>query len=440
MSTDHLTFSVLRTVASKPWLQPALNRMLAPFNPFDHRRYDNPYPLYDQARSEPIFRQGPTGIWIVTGYEEAEEVLRGPVSVDRRDLIQAISPYRKMRPENVELLLATMLMRDQPDHGRLRRLVSRAFSRRAIADMEPKIEALTDELIAELRRAGEQTIEPGAQPVEIMAGFANRLPIYVIAELLGIPREQRDDLKHMSEVVSQFVDPLRGFDREEMDTNIDNLRALFEGLADHRLSEPGPDLFSALVHVEDDGDRLDRQELIAMAVLLLIGGHETTTSTIGNSIVALGRNPEARNQLTPDPTLNRNAVEELLRFDPAVQATDRTVLTDFTVGGKRLKANDVVLVLFGAANRDPRRFENPNRLDLSRENPRSISFGHGAHHCIGSALARMETAAAITGFVNAFPNFELDESALQWRRSNTFRGPQQVAVRLNQPAAVAVAG
>ncbi|MGH1489511.1 MAG: cytochrome P450 [Acidimicrobiales bacterium] len=431
MSLDHLTFSLLRSIASRDWLQPALNRALAPFNPFDQRRYKDPYPLYDRARTEPIFFHKAAQTWIVTGYDEAEEVLRGPVSVDRSH-IEGISPYNKMRQENVDLMMATMLMRDAPDHGRLRRLVNRAFSRRAIVDLEPQISILTDELVDQLRMSG--------PTVDIMSEFANRLPVYVIAELLGIPKDQRDELKEMSEVVSQFVDPFLMFDPVEMDETIDNLRLMFNDLAAKRLAEPADDLLTALVQVEDDGDRLDRNELISMALLLLIGGHETTSSLIGNSIVALSRHPGASKKLDSNPALNRNAIEEFLRYDSPVQATDRTVVSEFTIGDKILPVGAIVLVLFGAANRDPRRYDNADQLQLDRENPRPISFGHGVHHCIGAALARMETAAAITTFVNAFPDFEVDETKLEWRHSNTFRGPKTVPVRLNQPAVAAVAG
>jgi cytochrome P450 len=254
--------------------------------------------------------------------------------------------------------------------------------------------------------------------------------VYVIAELLGIPSEQRDDLKRMSEVVSQFVDPLRGFDPAQMDATIDELRQLFEDLADQRRTDPGPDLFSGLVNVEENGDRLSHQELIAMAMLLLIGGHETTSGTIGNSIVALARNPEFRAGLSADPDDNLAAVDELLRYDTPVQATDRTVISEFTVGDKTLPAGAVVLVVVGAANRDPRRFDRPNELLLDRADGRAISFGRGPHHCIGASLARVETAAALTAFVNAFPQYELDEAGLVWRPSTTFRGPQSVPVRL----------
>ncbi|MGI9597064.1 MAG: cytochrome P450, partial [Acidimicrobiales bacterium] len=429
MQTDQLTFSMLRALAGRDWLQRPLNVALAPFNPFDPRRHADPYPLYDRARRQPIFYNRMARTWMVTGYEEATAVLRGPVSVDRRHTIESITPYRNMRSDNIELLLSSMLMRDAPDHGRLRKLVNRAFTPRAVTNVAPRISELTDELIGELAdRATDRPVD-GA-PIDVMAGLANRLPIYAIGELLGIPRADREALKAMSDVVAQFVDPFTVFDATEMDRTIDDLRSMFDRLAQERTVDPQDDLLTALVQAEDDGRRLSRDELIAMVILLLIAGHETTSGLLGNAIIALGRNPGAVRQLRQEPALIRNAVEEFLRFDSPIQATDRTVVEDFTVGNRTVPAGAIVLVLFGAANRDPRRYDCPNELRLDRHDPRPISFGHGIHHCVGAALARLEAAAVIPAFVDAFPNFRVDERALTWRRSTTFRGPKVLPVHL----------
>ncbi len=426
MKLEDLLFTIYRKAAQQSWTQRPLDRLLTPFNPFSPTRHRDPYQLYRLTRSEePVFYNRLIRTWIVTGYDEATQVLRGPVSVDRRRTFEPLSPYNKMNPANIDLLLSNMLMSDDPDHGRLRRLVNRAFTPRAVEELQPRIAALAKELIDEL------TSEPqNSETVDVMAGLANRLPIYVIAELLGLPRDDRDELKTLSDVVAKFVDPFYTFDPVRMDEAIDRLEEMFDRLASERTTDPRPDLVTALVQAEADGERLDRRELISMILLLLLAGHETTSGLIGNALVALARNPEARRQLRLQPELVPNAVEELLRYDTPIQATDRTAVETFSIGNATIQKGALILVLFGAANRDPRKHGDPDRLVLDRQDPRPISFGHGAHHCIGAALARAEVAAAVPAFVAAFPDYRVDEDRLSWKRSTTFRGPATLPIRL----------
>ena len=465
MASRNLVFSILKLASRRPTTSRLLDRVLAPFNPLDPRRHIDPYPLYDEARDAgPIFYHRITGMWIVTGYCEVMEVMRGPVSVDRRRSLAATGPYNRMDPDNLELVLSNMLMTDDPEHGRLRRFVGRLFTPRAVADLEPRIEAITAELLADLETpatpsdrgaAGRRrpTGQVGAVAtgralgfdentggdlgdgentgaVDVMAGFAERLPVYVIGELLGIPTERRNELKRLSDVVARFVDPFDDFDPGEMDEAIEQLRSMFDSLATARLAEPGDDLTTALVSAGRDAQGPDRNEVISMLILLLIAGHETTSGLIGNSLVALARNPYARRQLLQRPDLTGNAVEELLRYDSPVQATDRTATRSFTVGGKAVAAGDPLLLLLGAANRDPRRFDGADELRLDRADVRPISFGHGIHHCVGAALARLEATIAIPAFVCAHPRYRLDENRLRWKRSTTLRGPSILPVVL----------
>ncbi|MGB5758486.1 MAG: hypothetical protein WBM50_16345, partial [Acidimicrobiales bacterium] len=330
MTFHNLVFSILKPASRRQTTSRLLDRMLAPFNPLDPRRHVDPYPLYDEAREAgPIFYNRITRMWIVTGYREVIEVMRGPVSVDRRRSLAATGPYNRMDRDNLELVLSNMLMTDDPEHGRLRRFVGRLFTPRAVAELEPRIEAITTDLLADLETSttpddrlaalggGENT---GA--VEVMAGFADRLPVYVIGELLGIPTERRSELERLSDVVARFVDPFDDFDPGEMDEAIEQLHSMFDSLATARIAEPGDDLTTALVSAGGDQRGPDRHEVISMLILLLIAGHETTSGLIGNSLVALARNPGARRQLRQHPDLAGNAVEELLRYDSPVQATD----------------------------------------------------------------------------------------------------------------------
>lgn len=427
MNIDQITFSLLRAVARGDRSRRLLGPVLRPFNPFDPVRHSDPYALYDRTRHRgPVFHHRLLRTWIVTGYQEATELLRGPVSVDRRSLIESITPYRNMRPENADLFLSTMLMVDPPDHGRLRKLVNRAFTPRAVAELAPRITELTEELIEELPTFAATT----GDPVDVQTGLADRLPIYTISEMLGVPRNRWDELKELFDVITRFVEPFTGFDPAEMDNAIDRLRALIGELADQRAADPGEDLLSALVHAEADGDRLSHSELTGMVALLLIAGHETTSGMIGNSLLALGRNPEAVGLLERRPELLDNAVEELLRYDSSIQATDRTMVADFTIGDVTIPEGAVVMILLGAANRDPRRYAEADTLKLDRHQPRPISFGHGIHHCVGAALARLELAAVLSAFVTTYPRFRLADVGPTWRRSMTLRGPETLPVIL----------
>jgi cytochrome P450 len=434
MNLHDVMFSTFRAMAGQRWLHRPLNRALAPFNPFDPQRHTNPYPLYEQARSaEPVFYNRLAQFWMVTGYEEAQDIMRGPVSVNRRAVLEPTRPYNRMATVNVDLLMSNMLMSDPPSHGRLRRLVNRSFTRNSIAHMQPRIELLSKELIEDLTPRDDIGSSGASSVVDVMEGLANRLPIYAIGEMLGIPRGRRDELKALSDVVAQFVDPFNLFNPTEMDEAINELRDMISGLAEERAADPRPDLISELVQAEADGDRLDREELVSMVILLLIAGHETSADLIGNALVALSRNPRAKRQLIEDPSLVPNAVEELLRYDSPIQVTDRTVVQSFTVDGKTIPEGSLVLILLGAANHDPRRYRNAGELQLDRQDPTPISFGHGIHHCIGAHLARMEAQAVLPAFVSTFPDYQVSEDGLAWKHSTTFRGPSRLPVTL-EPA------
>ncbi len=438
---DRWIFPTGRFLAGHDRLSIALGRLLRPFNLFDPRRHTDPYPFYDTLRAAgPVHRQRLTRTWLVSGYQACTELLRAPASVERIDLFRVTSPYRLMRDDNLDLLSKAMLMRDAPSHTRLRRLVNRAFTPSSIATIEDGIEALTSELLDELER----DLKDGgraAGPLDVMSRFAERLPVFVIADLLGVPPASRDELKRLSDQMSKFVEPMLGFDPTEMDAAIDRARHLFSRLADERAASPEDDLMTGLVRLETGrrGDRpspcpqagpgpdttpgLDRDELIAMALLLLIAGHETTSGLIGIGLVALGRNTDARNRVLSEPSLIPNAIEELLRYDSPVQATDRLIVEDVEIDGVHIPAGGVALIMLGAANRDPAVYDRADQLILDRPAPRPLSFGHGAHHCLGAALARLEGSIAIPAFLRRFPDFRIAEEGLTWRRSMSLRGP-----------------
>ncbi|MEM7285115.1 MAG: cytochrome P450 [Actinomycetota bacterium] len=423
MRIEQVVVPMLRAAAKRDWAMRAADRALKPWNPFSPRRYRDPYPLYEQVRAHgPVSYQWTIQGWNVVGYEECEATLRSSqVSADRSEMMDVITPYTKTDSETVELFTRTMLMTDPPDHGRLRSLVNRAFTPRAVAALEPSIEKITLDLLHEI---GED------RTVDVQKSFCDRVPIYAISDMLGIPRAERERLKLISDEVVKFIDPISGFDPYDMEAAVRDFRSLLGDIIAEREAQPQDDMLSRLLEAEEGGDRLSRAELESMVALLLVAGHETTAGLLGNALLALQHHPDAKAQLSEEPEIVENAVEELIRYDSPVQGTDRVATEDFELSGQRIKAGQMIGVFLGAANRDPRRYERPEVLQLDRHQPRPLSFGHGIHHCLGAALARLEARVALPLFVKTFPDYRIDEDRLEWKRSITLRGPAQLPVSL----------
>ena len=234
---------------------------------------------------------------------------------------------------------------------------------------------------------------------ELMASIAEPLPIQVIAELIGVPEERWSWVTETSTLLRRALDPFVPLDPAEVDRTSAELVAYYSSLADERAAHPTDDLLTELVRSEADG-QINRTELLSLVAILLFAGHETTTGAIGNALVALARNPEQRDLLRNRPDLLPNAVEELLRYDSVLQTDPRQALEDVTIADKTIKAGQNVTVMLGAANRDPARFTDPDRLRVDRDDPAPISFGHGIHHCIGAALARLEMTVALPAIID----------------------------------------
>ncbi|MEZ5377336.1 MAG: cytochrome P450 [Acidimicrobiales bacterium] len=431
MRREQVLFPALRYVAKRPWLARGLNPLLAPYNPFDPDRRSNPYPGYQLLRNEgPVMYHERLQGYIVSGYDEAEAVLRSPsVSVDRSGQLLTVRPYSQLDDDVMAFFSTWLISIDPPDHTRLRKLISRAFTPRSIELLEPGVANQTNELLDDLARRSADAALPAS--VDVMPTFADLLPIQVIGQLLGIPKSDWPWLKTISDEVVKFVDPLNGFDPSEMNRLVRELSTYFGDLAEQRRIEPGDDLFSRLIAIEEDGDRLTRNELISMLSLVMGAGHETTSSLIGNALLAIDAHPDARGLLLQRRDLDANAIEELLRFDSPVQVTQRTTLESIDVGGIRIPAGSDVTILLGAANRDPRRHDRAGDLVLDRHDPRPLSFGHGIHHCVGAALARMEGRVAVTSFVRRFPGYSVDRDEMRWKSTLTLRGPSSLPVFLD---------
>lgn len=384
------------------------------------------YETYDQMREENPVRlhQGlQIPIWFVTGYEEAKLVLADHkrfVKEYRSTLTPAELAKLEPEPEMFKLLNYHMLNLDEPDHTRLRSLVSKAFTNRRILEMEPRIQQIADDLIDEFKDKNE---------IDLIDAYAFPLPIVVICEMLGVPAADRDKFRLWSNALIEIGNSEATF----MQLMADFIQYIGNMLADRR-QNPRDDLISALVHAEEAGDHLSEAELYSMIVLLIVAGHETTVNLIANGMLALLRNPAQMALLQQEPELIETAVEEFLRYDGAVErATIRYAAEDVEIGGQLIKRSTPVIVVVGAANRDPRYFEDANSLDITRADNKHIDFGYGIHYCLGAPLARLEGRIAINTLIQRIPTLRLavPASELEYRTSTIVRGPVKLPVTLN---------
>jgi cytochrome P450 len=396
---------------------PVQDRAPPTFNPLDPAFIADPYPFYRELRETAPVCKTPQGFWLVSRYEDAAFALR-----DRRfgkdfaaNMVRRYGTDRMDEPA-IASLANTMLVQDPPDHTRLRGLVTKAFTARRVADMRPRIRALVDEQLDRVMAKGE---------MDVMRDLAHRLPVIVICDMLGIPEEHRAPFLAGSNVNGRILEPVP-MSREELDQanmNVKMAGVYFNQLCELRRREPKDDLTTELVRAEEAGDKLTAEELEANIGLLFGAGHETTTNLIGNGLLALHRQPEQWERLKADPSLIAHAIDELLRFDSSVQLTGRVTNAEVEVGGVLVPASESIVMLLGAANRDPAQYADPDALDVGRQNIKPLSFGGGIHHCLGAQLARLEAELVFTALVERLPNLKLPEKDTPaWRRSFTLRG------------------
>ncbi len=396
-----------------------------PFDVRDPAFLTDPYPVFSRMREVAPVWQAPMNRWFLTGYRDTDMLLRdkrfGRGYDDPDALMRRFGPTALDEPAVVELS-HMMLMRDPPDHTRLRGLVSKAFTARRIEALRHEIEELTDRLLDKVMPA---------RRMDAIRELAFPLPVLVICELLGIPQSDRSTFVTSSGSGGGLLNPTPPT-RAELDAaNAGSLRsaAYFDRLFEQRRKAPGDDLISQLVQAEEAGDRLSTAELRANVNLLFAAGHETTVNLIGNGILALLRHPEQWAMLHADPSLIPNAIEEILRYESPVQAVSRIVNESVELGGTMLSADDVVVSLVGGANRDPAVFNEPDRFDITRKDLKPVSFGGGIHFCLGAQLARIEAAVVFNALVRRIPTLRLTQSvAAKWRTSFTLRGLTELAV------------
>jgi cytochrome P450 len=389
----------------------------------------NPYPVYDMLRgrgpaSEVIMPRG-VKVWLVTRYEDARVVLADTSAVSKDasgfgDLFARHSTSDDTRTGLGESLAQHMLNSDPPDHTRLRNLVNKAFTARTVERLRPRIEQITTELLDDMAAAGDQVID-------LLDAFAFPLPITVICELLGVPQTDRDDFRAWSNTL------LSSGGGETVGQAALAMANYLSALIARKRADPGDDMLTGLIDASDSGDRLTEIELVSMAFLLLVAGHETTVNLIGNGVLALLRNPDQFNLLRGDPSLLPGAIEEFLRFESPVNlATLRYTKSPLRLGEMEIPAGEFVLVSLGSANRDGGRFGEPDRLDVTRKSAGHAAFGHGIHYCLGAPLARLEGQIAIGHLIERFPKLTLaaEPAELTWRESTIIRGLLELPVTL----------
>ncbi len=373
------------------------------FNPYDIEVQDNPLPTYELMRETDPVHLNLFGGWTLFNYADVQSVLRDPShSVEDSNITQsgALSAIDQLRADRRAGSRAILNI-DPPDHDRLRRLVSKAFTPRTVAALEPRVQEMVDHYLDAIDAAG------GG---DIISDIAFPLPFLVISEMLGMPKEDSEMVREWSHAIVKTLDPIMS--EEEVHTAITASDLMVEYVRERvaeKRSNPDDLLLSRLITAEDDGDVLNEQELLDQIILLYIAGHETTVNLIGNATLALLNHPDQMALLGANPELGANATEELLRWDSPVQYSRRIAITDFEIADKSVKSGEFVLTCLGSANHDPKRWgPTAGLLDLAREGAgANLSFGSGVHHCLGAALARLEGRVALTTIASRFPTLSL---------------------------------
>lgn len=401
-----------------------------------------PHAAYRLLRTLDPVHESPIGIWVLSGHEEVAAALRHPAlgSDETKADISAIrlGPVRHLLSPSAsrrggaesaanpadpvrQMLRRLMLFRDPPDHTRLRSLVNKAFTVKATVTLEHRI---TEIVHARLDRIESR------REMDFLAEVAYPVPAIAICELIGVPHSQHELIIRSAPAIAARLDPSLMRNPTAVAAAASATRTLTDYLSEliaERRQEPRNDLLSAMIDAEHEGGRLDHDELVGMAVLLLVAGHETTANLLGNGLLALLTSRQWA-RLRDDPSVERTAIEELLRFAGPIQVTERTTLDEAQIGPVHIPKGRVVVLCVAAANRDPDVFDAPNTLDLGRDPNPHLSFGSGAHFCLGAGLARLETRIILRTVADRLPNLALGNDRLSWRPSFTIRGLRSLRV------------
>jgi cytochrome P450 len=385
---------------------------------------EDPYPHYAVLREAAGVVKSPFGPHMITRYDPVDRVLRSMAFRTPRGYRDADDPAGPPLFDPAGALSLHrrhwLLFQSGEAHARLRKLIMHVFTPRAIRAIVPRIDALVDELLA-------PALERGS--IEIIRDLAYPLPATVICELLGIPAEDRDRNREWTNALAPTIEPMATAAAiAEAEVAMTAWDGYIRELIAERRRRPGDRLLDAMIAAEVEGARLTEDEIAANTVFLFLAGHETTTNLIGNGLLALLRHPDQLARLRAEPAIVENAIEELLRFDAPVQFAPRVPIEAIEIEGVTLPPELPVTLMLGAANRDPRRFERPDELDIARADPRPLSFGGGPHYCVGAALARAEAKAAFTALVARTRSLELASERVQYRPLLALRGLTELQV------------
>ena len=398
-------------------------KALSLYHLLDPETLANPYPLYRRLREEdPVHWDPFLHAWVVTRYTEVIDVLLH-YSADRTPTPEQLSAMDLSALNPIaRVMVRQMLFMDPPDHTRLRALASAAFTPRRVEQLRSHIQEIMNGLLDQVMAAGR---------MDVIADFAAPAPAIVTAEMLGVPIEDHDKLKDWS---ADFAEMLGNFQHNpdrfpRVLKSVESMCSYFHAAMEEQRVNPKDGMIHAMMVAEVDGAKLTEEEIIANLIVTMVGGQETTTNLIGNGILTLLRHPAEMERLRSNPGLIPSAVEELLRYESPSQHTARLAPADTQLGGKEIKKRQAVIAVMGAANRDPERFPDPDRLDLERKDNRHVAFGWAAHFCFGAALARLEGQIAFETILRRMPNLALDSTApLVWRPNLGLRGLTALAV------------
>ncbi len=387
----------------------------------------NPYPYYEALRNEsPIHRMTPGApMFTVSRFADVQYVLHHPKefsSTAFQDLFQGVvsmSPNSGALAGHRLLKSPMMIGVDPPKHDRMRGLVNRGFTPRRIGALEPRLRELAIGFVDEVCSAGK---------MDVVQDLSIPFPVTVIAELLGVDPEKRELFKRWSDATVIGLSGIApDFSRDEIRKNADEMADYFESIAAERREQPKDDLISVLVNAED-GNATTASEILSFIFLLLLAGNETTTNLIGNAMHALLRHPAQLKEVAENHDLIPQMLEEVLRYDSPIQTLPRKVTADVELPSGRVEKDSTVMLLFGAANRDPNQFPDPDRFDIHRKSTGHLAFGHGIHFCLGASLARLEARVAFETLFSKCRNLELDGSGVPMLDSIALRGPRSVPV------------
>jgi hypothetical protein len=387
----------------------------------------DPYPFYSELRSEdPVHWDESMGFWVITRYADIASVY-GDTRFSRaqglwRGFERLPEVEQSMAEPVYRTFSKTMFYADPPYHTRLRGLVNNAFTPTAVEQMRPHIQRIVDGLLDAVQAKGE---------MDAIYELAHPLPILVITQMLGLPAEERGRFKQWSDDLFAILGSVPHAPElmERAGRSLAELTAYLTALSEARRHQPQNDLLSALVGAMEEGERLTQEELIANVTILLSAGHETTSNLIGNGLLALLRNPDQMQKLLDDPELVFSAVEEMMRYDNPVQIAYRSAAEDVEIGGKWIRKGQLVNSILAAGNRDPDRFSEPDRFDITRDEGRHLGFGLGIHFCIGAPLVRLEAQIAFSTILRRFRELRLATESWDWQEHPIFRGVKSLPLR-----------